>query len=73
MRWWQRKQREQDLDRELRVHLDLETAEQQQSGLSREDEKTMAELWESARRLESRIEGLERVLDAQAPGWRGKP
>ena len=42
-------------------------------GLSREDEKTMAELWESARRLESRVEGLERVLDAQAPGWRGKP
>jgi predicted permease len=34
MHWWQRKQREQDLDRELRTDLDLEAAEQQQSGLS---------------------------------------
>ena len=39
-------------------------------GLSREDEKTLGELWESARRLEARVEGLERILDAQAPGWR---
>jgi len=31
----------------------------------------MAELWDSARRLEARVEGLEKVLDAQAPGWRG--
>src|SRR4030081_3297455 len=37
-------------------------------GLSREDEKTMAELWESARRLEARVEGLEKILDAQGPG-----
>src|SRR2546425_7028571 len=37
MRWWQRTQREQDLDRELRSHLDLEAEDQQQSGLSRED------------------------------------
>jgi phage shock protein B len=42
-------------------------------GLSREDEKTLAELWETARRMESRIENLEKVLDAQAPGWKGKP
>jgi phage shock protein B len=40
-------------------------------GLSREDEKTMAELWDSARRLEARVEGLEKILDTQAPGWRG--
>jgi len=39
-------------------------------GLSREDEKILAELWESARRIETRVEGLEKVLDAQAPGWR---
>ena len=41
--------------------------------LSREDEQTLGELWESARRLEARIEGLEKVLDAQAPGWRRQP
>lgn len=34
MHWWRRKQREQDLERELRTDLDLEAAEQQQSGLS---------------------------------------
>lgn len=37
MPWWQRRQRERDLDRELVSHLDLEAEEQQQSGLSRED------------------------------------
>jgi phage shock protein B len=42
-------------------------------GISPEDEKILSELWESARRLESRVEGLEKVLDAQAPGWKGKP
>lgn len=38
--------------------------------LSGEDEKTLGELWQSARRMEGRIEALERVLDAEAPGWR---
>jgi phage shock protein B len=42
-------------------------------GISREDEKILAELWESARRLENRVEGLEKVLDAQNPDWKGKP
>jgi phage shock protein B len=38
--------------------------------LSGEDEKTLGELWQSAQRMESRIDALERVLDAEAPGWR---
>ena len=33
MHWWRRKSREQDLDRELRSHLDLEAEEQQEAGL----------------------------------------
>lgn len=33
MRWLHRKSRERDLERELRSHLDLETQEQQESGL----------------------------------------
>src|SRR4249920_1034701 len=37
MRWWRRKKREQDLERELRAHLDLEAAEQRENGLSAED------------------------------------
>jgi phage shock protein B len=38
--------------------------------LSGEDEKALGELWQSARRMEGRIEALEKVLDAEAPGWR---
>ncbi len=41
--------------------------------LSANDERLLAELWDSMRRLEARIDGLERVFDAEAPGWRGKP
>lgn len=38
--------------------------------LSAEDERLLAGLWENARRMESRIQALERILDAEAPGWR---
>lgn len=41
-----------------------------QRRLSGEDEKVLSELWQSARRMEARIETLEKVLDAEAPGWR---
>lgn len=36
MRWLRRKQREQDLERELRSDLDLEAEEQRANGLSPE-------------------------------------
>jgi phage shock protein B len=38
--------------------------------LSVNDEKTLGELYEVARRMEARVVSLERVLDAEAPGWR---
>ncbi len=38
--------------------------------LSAEDEKMLAELWESATRMDSRINSLERILDAEVPEWR---
>jgi phage shock protein B len=38
--------------------------------LSGDDEKTLGELWQIARRMEGRVEALERVLDSEAPGWR---
>ena len=41
--------------------------------LTDEDEKMLAELWELAPRLEDRIRNLERILDAEAPGWRDRP
>ncbi len=38
--------------------------------LSAEDERMLAELWELAPKMESRINTLERILDAEAPDWR---
>lgn len=37
--------------------------------LSAEDEKMLAELWELAPKMESRINTLERILDAEVPDW----
>ncbi|MDQ2801736.1 MAG: envelope stress response membrane protein PspB [Pseudomonadota bacterium] len=41
--------------------------------LSREHEQVLGELYEAAQRMEDRAESLERILDAEAPGWRGQP
>ena len=38
--------------------------------LGAEDEKVLAEVWASADKMESRIRNLERILDAEHPGWR---
>ncbi len=40
--------------------------------LTAEDERLLGELWESAERMEGRIQALERILDTEAPGWRSK-
>ncbi|MDE2581698.1 MAG: envelope stress response membrane protein PspB [Rhodospirillales bacterium] len=40
--------------------------------LSREHERTLAEIWDLTQRLEGRMETLERILDADAPGWRAR-
>lgn len=41
-------------------------------GLSADEERTIAELWETAERLKARVVNLERILDAEAPGWRNE-
>jgi phage shock protein B len=38
--------------------------------ISREDQRALGELWEISKRVEARIEALEKILDAEAPGWR---
>ena len=43
MRWWRRKQRERDLERELRADLDLEAAEQRDNGLSEAEARYAAQ------------------------------
>ncbi len=40
--------------------------------LSAEDQKMLAELSQSARKMEARIATLETILDAEVPGWRGR-
>jgi len=35
--------------------------------LSREDERNLVDLWDAARRMEARIENLERAVGAEAP------
>ncbi|HEV2675702.1 MAG TPA: envelope stress response membrane protein PspB [Aliidongia sp.] len=41
--------------------------------LTTESEKTLAEMADIADRMQSRIENLERLLDATAPDWRKQP
>jgi phage shock protein B len=40
--------------------------------LSRDHERVLADLYDSARRMEERMDSLERLLDIEAPGWRSK-
>ncbi len=39
-------------------------------GLSPEEERSIAELWETAERLKARVVNLEKILDTEVPGWR---
>ena len=41
-------------------------------GLTAEDEKMLSDIWESTNKMQDRIQTLERILDIEAPGWRGK-
>lgn len=43
-----------------------------QRALSEQDERDLAELKTLAERLDGRVQTLERILDAEAPGWRTK-
>jgi phage shock protein B len=38
-------------------------------GLTAEDEKMLSEVWDSANRMEDRINTLERILDIESPEW----
>lgn len=39
-------------------------------GLTTEDEKMLADVWESTKKMEDRIITLERILDIESPSWR---
>jgi len=40
--------------------------------LTPEDERVFADLWQSAERMERRLNNLGRILDAESPDWRQK-
>jgi phage shock protein B len=42
------------------------------AGLTSGDQSALAGAMETARRLEQRVETLERLLDEDAPGWRAR-
>jgi phage shock protein B len=52
--------------------LHYTTKRHQAQGLTREDERMLSELWQLANKMESRVNALETILDAQAPTWREK-
>lgn len=54
----------------LVIVLHYVTKWKEAKGLSREEEQMLEEIWESAQKMESRINSLETILDAQAPEWR---
>jgi len=54
----------------LVIILHYVTRWKEAKGLSREDERTLADLWQDARRMESRINALETILDDEIPDWR---
>jgi phage shock protein B len=37
---------------------------------STDDERLVDDLWQTAQRLERRVESLETILDREAPDWR---
>ena len=43
-----------------------------QRNAGRADQGAMDMMWGTARRLEDRVAALEKLLDAEAPGWRSK-
>ena len=41
-------------------------------GLNSDEQQALAEMSETARRMEQRIDNLERILDAEVSGWRNR-
>jgi phage shock protein B len=44
-----------------------------QKHAGRADTSALNGMWNTAQRLEGRVMALEKLLDAEVPGWRSKP
>lgn len=56
----------------LWIFLHYVTRWRESRGLSAEDERMLADLWQTARKMEERVRTLETILDAETPGWRDR-
>jgi len=56
----------------LWIFLHYSTRWKSTKTISGEDENILGELWESAERIETRINNIERILDVESPEWRNK-
>lgn len=56
----------------LVIILHYVTKWREAKGLSKEDEQMLEDLWQSAQRMESRVNALETILDDHVEDWRKK-
>nr|WP_321985038.1 envelope stress response membrane protein PspB [uncultured Lichenicoccus sp.] len=56
----------------IRMRHERRMREMNQQGLSQEEQRVLADMGETARRMEQRIENLERILDSELAGWRSR-
>jgi len=56
----------------IAIRSHYRSLEKQGSGLAPGDQGALDRAMETARRLEQRVDTLERLLDEDAPGWRAR-
>ncbi|MBL4602015.1 MAG: envelope stress response membrane protein PspB [Emcibacteraceae bacterium] len=56
----------------LWIFLHYSTRWKSTKTISNEDENILGELWESAERIENRLNNIERILDVESSEWRNK-
>ncbi|WP_428377387.1 envelope stress response membrane protein PspB [Lichenicoccus sp.] len=56
----------------IRMKHERRMREMNLQGLSQEEQRVLADMGEAARRMEQRIENLERILDSELAGWRSR-
>ena len=56
----------------MKMRHDRRLREMNLQGMSQEEQRALADMGEVARRMEQRIENLERILDAELAGWRSR-
>ncbi len=56
----------------IRMSHERKMREADGRGLNQEEQRAVAEMSEMARRMEQRIDNLERILDSEVAGWRSR-